>query len=113
MCLTNHFIDDNWTLHKRIINVFLLSVIVGNVLVGLLKISWGIKNVMTITVDNANSNDPAIQYLRRRISHWNSSVLGGDYLHISCDAHILNLIAKDGLKDLDVFIVKIHGAVSM
>ena len=66
---------------------------------------------MTITVDNASSNDLAIQYLRRRINHWNGSVLGGDYLHMRCAAHILNLIIKDGLKDLDVSIVKVRGAV--
>lgn len=66
---------------------------------------------MTITVDNASSNDLAIQYLRRRINYWNSSVFDGDYLHMRCAAHILNLIVKDGLKDLDVSIVKIRGVV--
>jgi len=66
---------------------------------------------MTITVDNASSNDLAIQYLRRRINHWNGGVPGGDYLHMRIATYILNLIVKDGLKDLDVSIVKICGAV--
>ena len=74
-------------------------------------ICWCIKNAMTVKVGNASSNDLAIQYLRRRINHWNGSVLRGDYLHMRCAAHILNLIVKDGLKDLDVSIVKIHGAM--
>ena len=88
-----------------------LPVIVGNLAVEKCLISWGIKNVMTVTVDNASSNNLAIQYLQRRINHWNGSVLGGDYLHMRCAAHILNLIVKDGLKDVDVSIVKICGVV--
>ncbi|KAL4365811.1 hypothetical protein AHAS_Ahas07G0143400 [Arachis hypogaea] len=35
----------------------------------------------------------------------------GDYLHMRCCAHILNLIVKDGLKEIDDSITRIHNAV--
>lgn len=37
--------------------------------------------------------------------------MDGNYLHMRCVAHILNLVVKDGLKDLDPSIVKVRGAV--
>ncbi|KAL4279280.1 hypothetical protein GQ457_03G012660 [Hibiscus cannabinus] len=64
-----------------------------------------------IFIDNASSNDVAIQYLRRRITHWGGSVLDGQFLHMRCAAHILNLVVKDGLKELDLSIARIRGAV--
>jgi len=64
-----------------------------------------------VTVDNASSNDVAIQYLKRRLNHWGTTILDGNYLHMRCVAHILNLVVKDGLKDLDPSIVKIRLAV--
>ena len=53
---------------------------------------------MTITVDNASSNDTAIAYLKTRVKTWGTSVLNGEYLHVRCIAHIMNLVVNDGLK---------------
>ncbi|KAL4315694.1 hypothetical protein AHAS_Ahas15G0210700 [Arachis hypogaea] len=50
-------------------------------------------------------------YLKKRLISWKSSVLNGEYLHMRCCAHILNLIVKDGLKDIDDSIAKIRDAV--
>ena len=85
MCLTAHFIDDDWTLHKRIINFCPLAGhsghLIGRVVEKCLD-DWGIKNVMTLTVDNASSNDLAIENLRRRFNHCESSILEEKYLHM-------------------------------
>ncbi|PWA92130.1 zinc finger BED domain-containing protein RICESLEEPER 2 [Artemisia annua] len=56
---------------------------------------WGIKNVMTMTVDNIASNDKALEYL---IENLPTKYDGGKHFHIRCMAHILNLVVKDGLK---------------
>uniref|UniRef100_A0A7C9DW00 hAT-like transposase RNase-H fold domain-containing protein n=1 Tax=Opuntia streptacantha TaxID=393608 RepID=A0A7C9DW00_OPUST len=114
MCLTAHFIDDGWNLHNRIIN---FCPIVGHSreLIGRAVekclLQWDLKKILTITVDNASSNDVAIQYLKRRLNQWGGTILDGNYLHMRCAAHILNLVIKDGLKDLDPSIVKVHAAV--
>ncbi|KAL4324581.1 hypothetical protein GQ457_11G021390 [Hibiscus cannabinus] len=67
----------------------------------------GLKRIMTITVDNASSNDLAIEYLKQILNLWNDSVLNAEFLHMRCAAHIL----KDGLKDVDVSVIKVRAAV--
>jgi len=62
---------------------------------------------MTIAIDNASFNDLAIKYLQKMINHSSGSAWGSDYLDIRWATHILNLIVNDGLKDLDVSIMKI------
>ncbi|GKC62730.1 zinc finger BED domain-containing protein RICESLEEPER 2 [Tanacetum coccineum] len=66
MVLTAHFIDDDWVMHKRIINFRPIhshrGVDIGRALLECIT-GWGIKNVMTVTVDNISSNDKALEYL--------------------------------------------------
>lgn len=50
-------------------------------------------------------------YLKRRLNSWNESILQGDYLHMRCAAHILDLVVKNGLKEHSDSIKKIHSAV--
>lgn len=68
MCLTAHFIDDDWRLHKRIINFCPIvghsGVLIGRAVEECL-IKWGLKNILTVTVDNASSNDVAINHLKK------------------------------------------------
>ncbi|KAJ0814661.1 putative ribonuclease H-like superfamily, hAT-like transposase, RNase-H [Helianthus annuus] len=71
----------------------------------------GLKNVLTVTVDNASSNDIAIQHLQKVFNHWECSVLKGEFLHMRCAAHILNLVVKDGLTTLSLPIKKIRALV--
>ncbi|KAF7146056.1 hypothetical protein RHSIM_Rhsim04G0131400 [Rhododendron simsii] len=58
-----------------------------------------IGGVFTITTDNASSNDTAIRYLVKKTKDWKGTILGHDYLHVRCSAHILNLIVSDGLEE--------------
>ena len=71
----------------------------------------GIDHIFTIIVDNASSNDLAIEYLRRKIKDSVGSLLGCKFLHMRCCTHILNLIVQDGLKDLNELIVKVRNVV--
>jgi hypothetical protein len=73
--------------------------------------NWGLRNVSTITVDNASSNDVAVGYLKRRINNMNGLVLDGEYLHFRCCVHILKLVVNDGLKTNELSISKIRTAV--
>ncbi|KAK3225636.1 hypothetical protein Dsin_005498 [Dipteronia sinensis] len=76
-------------------------------------LDWGIEKVSTITVDNASANKVAIDYIKRKLKNWNGSklVLGGNFLHVRCCAHIINLIVSEGLKDMNDSIVRIRNAV--
>lgn len=73
--------------------------------------NWGIENVFAITVDNATSNDSALAALKSVLKHWNALVCDGEYLHLRCCAHILNLIVTEGLKDVHESIEAIRNAI--
>ncbi|KAL4590877.1 hypothetical protein LXL04_003822 [Taraxacum kok-saghyz] len=74
-------------------------------------VEWGLKIIMTITVDNASSNDVAVNHLRNVLNHWECGVLKGAFLHMRCAAHILNLVVNDGLMDVNLSVKKIRTLV--
>jgi len=114
MCVTAHFIDCDWVLHKKIVKFCLVpnhkGKTIGKVLDSTMQ-DWGIHSIFTTTVDNASSNDVGIDYVRRRIKEKNSTVLGGEFLHMRCAAHILNLVVNDGLKELENSTCNVRNAV--
>ncbi|KAA0041157.1 zinc finger BED domain-containing protein RICESLEEPER 4-like [Cucumis melo var. makuwa] len=115
MVITAHFIDDDWNLHKRILNFCQVANhkgdTIGRAIEKCLE-GWGIDRLFTVTVDNARSNDVAIAYLVKKFKVRNGLVLDGEFIHIRCCARILNLIVSDALKDLHVFIIRIRNAVN-
>ncbi|KAH9717089.1 BED-type domain-containing protein [Citrus sinensis] len=116
MVITAHFIDRDWNLHRKIISFNTVndhsSETIGKQLEKCL-IDWGIERVFTVTVDNASPNEGALRYLIDRVKTWRDDglVLNGDYLHVRCCAHILNLIVTEGLKELEQSIVSVRNAV--
>jgi hypothetical protein len=114
MCLTTHFIDCDWVLHKKILKFCLVPIHKGNTIGRVLESTMkdcGIHSIFTITIDNASSNDVGIDYVRRRIKEKSSTVLGGEFLHMRCASHILNLVVNDGLKELEDSICNVRNAV--
>ncbi|XP_062026306.1 zinc finger BED domain-containing protein RICESLEEPER 2-like [Rosa rugosa] len=72
------------------------------------------EKILTVTVDNASSNDVALKELSKRIGDWgvpNALLHGGKNLQMRCVAHILNLIVNDGLSVMKIFIGAIRNAV--
>ncbi|XP_028102777.1 zinc finger BED domain-containing protein RICESLEEPER 1-like [Camellia sinensis] len=114
MCLTAHFIDDDWKLQKWIINFCQIEdhkgETLGKKIEALLK-EWDIDGLFTLTVDNASSNNLTIRFLKRTTKLWKGTILGHEFLHMRFCAHILNLIVSDGLKDLESCIVNVRHTV--
>ncbi|KAJ8761761.1 hypothetical protein K2173_004571 [Erythroxylum novogranatense] len=114
MCLTVHFIDNDWKLNKRIINFCPIDSHKGEAIgmtVERCLIEWGIDNVLTMTVDNASSNDTAIAYLKKRFSTRKNSVIRCEHFHVRCVAHIINLVVGDGLSEVSSSIMRIRAAI--
>ena len=114
MSLTAHFIDDDWKLHKMILNFCVISNHKGDTIGKLVEsclIEWGIARVFTIIVDIASSNDVAINCLNRKLRNWKDNVLDGEFFHMRCVAHIVNLIVTSGLKEMYDSIVGIRNVV--
>ncbi|XP_038885835.1 zinc finger BED domain-containing protein RICESLEEPER 2-like [Benincasa hispida] len=100
MVLTAHFIDFDWSLHKRILSFCPIENHKGDTIRKTVERNlkdWGIEREITLTVDNASSNDIAIAYLLRRFNK--GLLFGGEFLHVRCCAHILNLIVCDAFKE--------------
>ncbi|KAG2673861.1 hypothetical protein I3760_13G109300 [Carya illinoinensis] len=114
MSLTVHFINCDWKLHKKIIKCCQISdhkgETVGKALEAAVK-EWGLARVLTVTVDNASSNDVPLGYLKTYLREANKTVLGGDCLHVKGAIHILNLIVTDGLKEIDDLVARVRMAV--
>ncbi|XP_075099453.1 zinc finger BED domain-containing protein RICESLEEPER 2-like [Nicotiana tabacum] len=114
MCLTDHFIDRDWVLHKRILNFCLISSHKGDEMAKVIAnclLEWKLDKVFTITVDNASSNDFTVKELSKQLDMWKTNSMGGKHLHVRCMAHILNLIVQDGLKEIDVSVKRVRQAM--
>ncbi|KAK9668313.1 hypothetical protein RND81_13G050600 [Saponaria officinalis] len=110
--LTAHFVDENWKLQKRVLNFSFLppphTGAATSIKVTTLLKEWGIENrIMSLTLDNASANDSMVNYLKPDLN----LMCNGDYFHVRCCAHILNLIVQEGLKDLDDVILKVRESV--
>lgn len=74
-------------------------------------LEWGIDNVLTISVDNASSNDVTIDYLKKIFANWDKCVLKGKWTHIRCVTHILNLVVHDGIGFVSQSVNNVRGVV--
>ncbi|KAF5443414.1 hypothetical protein F2P56_035970 [Juglans regia] len=114
LCLTAHFIDEDWKMHKRIISFCKVENHKDETLgkkIEMCLLEWGSPKIFTITLDNASSNNEAISYIKRKTMNRNDTILEHEFLHMRCCTHVLNLIVRDGLKEFDQSIARIRGAV--
>ena len=104
LCLTAHYVDSEWSLQKRILNFVQIpnhkGDTIGKVIESCLN-GRGIERVLTITVDNVTANNVAIAFVRKRVCGWRSDVLDGEHMHMRCCDLVVNLVGRDGLKELN------------
>uniref|UniRef100_A0A1D1YIR7 Putative AC transposase n=2 Tax=Anthurium amnicola TaxID=1678845 RepID=A0A1D1YIR7_9ARAE len=110
VCLTGHFIDNEWKLHKRMLNFMMVtsphSENALSEVIGFSLSDWNMKTkLFTITLDNyCSSHDIYSANLRDHLSNKNTLMLKGQLFVVRCYAHILNVVAQDVL-------ASIHGIV--
>ena len=110
--LTAHYIDKNWSLRKRILNFSFMppphtGAVLAEKILMLFKNWGGDRKVMCLTLDNATSNDTCVDMLKCQLK----LLCDGSYFHVRCCAHILNLIVKEGLRDVDEAVGKVRECV--
>ena len=64
-----------------------------------------------VTLDNCSTNDAVVERLKGLLST-ESMILSGNFFHMRCAAHILNLIVKDGLSMVESGITRVRDSVS-
>ena len=114
MSLTCHFIDEDWNLHKEILNFCQVEDHRGETIGRKIEMclrELGVDGIFTLIVDNASSNGATIKFLQIVTKDWNGIVLEHEFLPMRCYAHILNLIVGDGLKEIDESIARVHEVV--
>ncbi|KAH0691482.1 hypothetical protein KY289_018840 [Solanum tuberosum] len=111
MVITAHWINDEWNLQKKILNFFHIPDHKGETIAKGIEaclLDWGIENLFTMTLDNATANSAAITHLKARINYWKGIILENNFLHVRCNAHILNLIVKEGLNEQNESISRVR-----
>ena len=102
MCITTQFIDNDWKLHKKILNFCAISIHDGDdiaLILGKCSEDWGLASKLYIvTVDNPVSNNTAC-----------TTLICGDLLHVRCIIHKLNLVVWDGLKVVGKSVKHVQG----
>lgn len=103
-------------LHRRILSFTQITNHKGETIGKLIEsclLDWGIEKVLIVTVDNTSSNEVTINYLRKKLKNWKDDglVLDGDFMHVRCCAHIMNLIVSEGLKELNDSIIGIRNVM--
>ncbi|TYG86556.1 hypothetical protein ES288_A13G142500v1 [Gossypium darwinii] len=104
--LTAHFVDSDWNLQKRVLNFVDMpplhsGVFAYDVLYKFLQ-DWDIEGkVCSIFMENASYNDATIRMLKYSLSFHKMLYLNENLFHVSCCAHILNLLVHDGLFEIE------------
>nr|GEY08463.1 zinc finger BED domain-containing protein RICESLEEPER 2-like [Tanacetum cinerariifolium] len=113
MTLSAHYIDESWVLRKKVLNFRVIppphtgSLLAHSVITFLRE--WGIKNkVFTITLDNATNNNGLVDCLKDQLSLNDALFCDGEFMHVRCCAHVLNLIVQSGLKVIEESIEKVR-----
>lgn len=117
MCVTVHWINADWCIQKRIIGFFnvkgrhtgkKLSETFTEAMV-----RWNLdKKLFSLTLDNASANEMAVKDIISDLKDGQASlVCDGLFFHVRCACHILNLVARDGLKVISKTIDKIKALV--
>ncbi|CAG8724028.1 5206_t:CDS:2 [Dentiscutata erythropus] len=105
LAITAHFLDKKWNLVSLLISFELLlpyshtGANIRNCIKTVTDDYLITTKLQTITLDNASSNDVAIRELINSASQ-NLINIKKELFHNRCLAHILNLIVKDGLKEI-------------
>ncbi|KAG7552336.1 Ribonuclease H-like superfamily [Arabidopsis thaliana x Arabidopsis arenosa] len=116
MVITAHFVDSDWQLKKMIIGFKHVTdhkgATICKVLLECLD-EWGIRRVFCITVDNATANSSALTKFKKamKLIGDDALVLKGEYMHLRCAAHILNLVVKEGMHEVNSSVVGICNGV--
>jgi hypothetical protein len=116
LCVTCHFINDEWKLHKRIINFMHLEGrhTRANLSVSSMQnmASWNLdETLFALTLDNASSNDVCIDTIISTLKYQGSIHCGGKFFHVRCAAYIIDLVARDGVTTILVIIANIRTLV--
>nr|GMD76374.1 zinc finger BED domain-containing protein RICESLEEPER 2-like [Ipomoea batatas] len=87
ICLTAHYIDNDWKLNSKILSF------------------------CAMPPPHTGPNDSMQNILKEQLCLQNDLLCNGEFFHVRCSAHILNLIVQDGLKVIGDSFYKVRESV--
>ncbi|KAL2921892.1 putative AC transposase [Bienertia sinuspersici] len=114
LCVTIHWIDDEWFIQERIIcfeareeshNCFNIKTRI----VSCCKNFHLIDKIFSLSLDNVTANTKAMEFLKKDPSI--ILMLGGYLRHIRCHVHILHLCVQEGLVELQPLVEPIRSVI--
>lgn len=114
--VTGHFIDDEWMLHRRILNVVMVPSpesddAFGQAVVAALA-DWSLESrLFTITLDQYFCSETMMGNLRGVVSVKNPHIFNGQLLVRNCFARLLSSLAQDALGAMGHTVKKIRESV--
>ncbi|KAG0456187.1 hypothetical protein HPP92_023975 [Vanilla planifolia] len=116
LCITAHFSDDDWKVHKKIVCLKTLippfdgSLIAEEIAICLKQ--WKIvSKIFSITSDNASYDDGMVSSLKRCFLSKKNLSIDATFFQVQCCCQILNHIVQASLDLADDVIDKIRGGV--
>lgn len=116
LTITAHFVDVDWRLNKKILNFCIMppphtGLALSEKIYSLVS-EWGIDmKLFSMTLDNASNNNVFVDIFKSQLRLKDALILNGEFFHVRCCAHVLNLIVQDGLKEIDRAVVKVRESV--
>lgn len=115
LCLTAHYIDEDWRLQKKITNFVTLDSshtedLLSEVIIKCL-INWDIDSkLFALTFDDCSIDDDIVLKIKDRISQ-NRPLLSRQLFDVRSAAHVLNSVVQVAIEALQEVIQKIRGSV--
>jgi hypothetical protein len=116
ICVTCHYIDANWKVQKKIIRFSWIKTPhdgfnIYSVMLKTIRFYNIEDKLCSITLDNASVNKSMMDFLQGHLVKMHMLHSSGDIFHVRCAAHVINLIVKDGLQQIDGVIENIRDSV--
>ncbi|KAL2944341.1 putative AC transposase [Bienertia sinuspersici] len=114
VCVTVHWIDDDWLLQKRIIYFEAMEEAhngfnIKTCIVNCCKNFHLVDKLFSISLDNATANRKAMNFLKDDPSF--KLLLGDSLMHVRCCTYILNLCVQERLDELRTLLELIRGII--
>ncbi|KAJ7981896.1 Zinc finger BED domain-containing protein [Quillaja saponaria] len=116
LCLAAHYIDEDWTLQRKILNFVTLDSshtedLLSEVIIKCLD-EWDIDcKLFSLTFDDCSTDDDIIIRIKEQISQKRPLLSNGQLYDIRSATHLLNSIIQDAMEALRDVIQKIRGSI--
>lgn len=116
LCLTAHYIDEDWKLQKKILNFLTLdSSHTEDMLSGVINkclMDWDVDGkLFALTFDDCSTDDDIVKRIKEQISQKRPLLSNGQLFDVRSAAHVLTSIVQDAMEALQQVTQKIRGSV--